>query len=46
VVAVIIGVYIEHLFINVLCGLVFVHDTQHVTGNAGITRVTGEATHH
>jgi hypothetical protein len=46
VVAVIIGVYLKNVFINVLCGLVLVRGIQYVTGDAGIRKVTGEATDH
>lgn len=45
-VAVVIGVYLKNVFLNVLCGLVVVYDIQYVTGEAGITKVTAEGTYH
>jgi len=45
-VAVVIGVYLKNVFLNVICGLVVVYDIQYVTGEAGITKVTAEGTDH
>jgi len=45
-VAVVMGVYLKNVFLNVLCGLVVVYDIQYVTGEAGIIKVTAEGTYH